>query len=433
MQLFGQTWAQPKAHARGTHRGTHPDQTWARLQPLAPRLGITRVARLTGLDDIGLPVWTAIRPNARGLSASQGKGLDDACARVSALMESVECWHAEHVVQPLRLASARELATAGTVAELAALAGHGAPAERATRRTLWLKADDLVGGGPAWLPLDAVSTDYTGSAGSGLLRSSNGLAGGNSVLEATVHALCELVERDAVALGDLAMRRVDAAVRIRPETVDDEVCQGVLAQLARAGLWVALFDLRSDLGLPVCGATIIDAPGRRTWRALPAFNGYGCHLSPRIALLRALTEAVQSRLTHISGSRDDILPGDYRRAGHPEQIAALQQRIATQAPTVDFATLPELGTPSFEGDLALIVQRLRQAGLSQVLVADLRHAALDVAVVRAVVPGLLAPLPLVRAHGLQQHTRPVARTWRNTDPQHVTGADAPAPPWQEAA
>jgi ribosomal protein S12 methylthiotransferase accessory factor len=429
MQLFGQTWAQPKTHARGTHRGRHPDDTWAQLSPLAPRLGVTRVARLTGLDTIGLPVWTAIRPNARGLSAAQGKGLHDACARVSALMEAVECWHAENVLLPLRQASAHELAQAdGTaaVADLAGLAGHGAPAERTRRRTLWLPADELVAGGRAWLPLDAVSTDYTGSAGSGLLRSSNGLAGGNSVLEATVHALCELVERDAVALGDLAMRRVEPALRIRPETVDDEACQGVLAQLARAGLWVALFDLRSDLGLPVCGATIIDAPGQRSWRALPAFNGYGCHLSPRIALLRALTEAVQSRLTHISGSRDDILPGDYRRAGHPDEIAALQQRLATQPATLDFATLPELGTPSFEGDLALIVQRLRDAGLGQVLVADLRHAALGVPVVRAVVPGLLAPLPLVRAHGLQQRQRPGACAWHEA-------ATHPNAAWKEAA
>jgi YcaO-like protein with predicted kinase domain len=428
MQLFGQTWSQPKAHARGTHRSVHPDQTWARLMPLAPRLGITRVANITGLDDIGLPVWAAIRPNARGLSSAQGKGLDDACARVSALMEAVECWHAEHIEQPLRLATAPELAAAdplAVVADIAGLAGHGAPAERATRRLLWLQADELISGRRAWVPLDAVSTDYTETGRSGLLRSSNGLAGGNQVLEAAVHALAELIERDAVAIGDSAMRRVDAGIRIRPETVADPACQSVLARLERAGLWVALFDLRSDLGVPVCGATIIDAPGRRGWRALPAFNGYGCHLSPHIALLRALTEAVQSRLTHISGSRDDILPADYRRAGHPEEIAALQQRLAAQPAQLDFHSLPDLSTPRFESDLALLVQRLGAAGLQQVLLADLRHAALGVPVVRAVVPGLLAPLPLVRAHGLQQQARQGACGWH-------ARSDAGAA-WQEAA
>ena len=54
------------------------------------RFGITRVGDLTGLDTIGIPVWFASRPNSRGLSVSQGKGLDETQARLSAIMEAVE-------------------------------------------------------------------------------------------------------------------------------------------------------------------------------------------------------------------------------------------------------------------------------------------------------------------------------------------------------
>ncbi|MCV2365758.1 YcaO-like family protein [Paucibacter sp. DJ1R-11] len=411
MRLFGQDWSQPKGHQRGTHRSCSPQETLARLRPLARPLGITRLANLTGLDVIGMPVWAALRPNARGLSSAQGKGLDADCAKVSALMEAIECWHAEHIKLPLRCETARMLARHEAVAALAGLAGFVAPEQLFDSAQNWLQADDLLSGASCWLPYDAVSTNYAAPAHSGLLQSSNGLAGGNHVLEATSHALTELIERDAVAIGDAAMRSADAPIRIRPETVDDPHCRQVLALLERADVRVALFDLRSDLGIPVCGATIVDGPGQRAWRTLPAFSGYGCHLSPQIALLRALTEAVQSRLTHISGTRDDISPGDYRRGGNPDELDTLCARLDAQAAAVDFATLPDLATESFEGDVSLLLERLRGAGLEQVLVADLRRPELGVAVVRAVVPGLAAPTSMLRTQGLRQQRRSNAQPW----------------------
>ena len=45
---------------------------------------------MTGLDIIGIPVWFAARPNSRGLSVSQGKGLVAEQARLSAIMEAIE-------------------------------------------------------------------------------------------------------------------------------------------------------------------------------------------------------------------------------------------------------------------------------------------------------------------------------------------------------
>ena len=51
---------------------------------MAP-MGITRLADVTGLDNIGIPVFQAIRPNARSLSVSQGKGVSLEAAQASAL------------------------------------------------------------------------------------------------------------------------------------------------------------------------------------------------------------------------------------------------------------------------------------------------------------------------------------------------------------
>src|SRR5215472_9591286 len=91
--------ARPRYHF-GTQRAAAPDETLRRIKPLLPRAGITRLADVTGLDWIGLPVYQAIRPNSRNISVSQGKGLTRAQAKVSALMESLESFHAECIQQP---------------------------------------------------------------------------------------------------------------------------------------------------------------------------------------------------------------------------------------------------------------------------------------------------------------------------------------------
>ena len=93
----------------GTHRIATLEATWRRFSPLARRAGITRIAELTGLDVIGIPVFAAIRPMGRSLSTQQGKGISPQAARVSALMESLETWTAEHHALPLARSSYRKL------------------------------------------------------------------------------------------------------------------------------------------------------------------------------------------------------------------------------------------------------------------------------------------------------------------------------------
>ncbi|GAB2451622.1 hypothetical protein GCM10027162_55880 [Streptomyces incanus] len=94
----------------GTVRARSAEKTWQLLAPLLSQFGISRVARLTGLDCIGLPVWAAIRPASLTLSGSQGKGATDLLAKLSAVMEAIELWHVE---QPL------PVTVQGPVAEVA--------------------------------------------------------------------------------------------------------------------------------------------------------------------------------------------------------------------------------------------------------------------------------------------------------------------------
>ena len=89
------------------------DETVSRLRPHFPRLGIVRMAEVTGLDRIGIPVWMAVRPNSRTLAVSQGKGISAAHARASAVMEAAEIAVAEDIPLASFAASRRELRDAG--------------------------------------------------------------------------------------------------------------------------------------------------------------------------------------------------------------------------------------------------------------------------------------------------------------------------------
>ena len=80
----------------GTYRAYEPHETLAKLQPLIwDTFGISRVANITGLDNINIPTYTAIRPLSKLVTTSQGKGITHDLAKISAIMESIEGWHCE--------------------------------------------------------------------------------------------------------------------------------------------------------------------------------------------------------------------------------------------------------------------------------------------------------------------------------------------------
>ncbi|WP_158549193.1 YcaO-like family protein [Lysobacter silvisoli] len=409
IRVFGQDLSLAKSFWDGTQRACDPQDTVRRLRALAPRIGLTRLANVTGLDVVGVPVWVAIRPNSRGLATSQGKGLTHAAAQASALMESVECWHAEHIERPVRVDSPWSFGRKAPIVQYQRLSHYEDSPPRADQPIAWVEGYDLLQDGPCWLPLESVSTNYVGSGQRGsattFMQSSNGLAGGNEVLEAIVHALKELIERDAIHYAGEAMRSFDSARRVRIETIDDADCRAVIDKLDAAGVSVAAFDLTSDLGIPVYGCSIVDADDALRWRTLPHFNGYGCHLNPGIAMLRAVTEAVQSRLTYISGSRDDIAPGQYRSGGNPNALKSYREAWARSPASLDFRERRNLATSSFNGDIRYLLDTLRAAGIDNAVAVDLRKPEIGVSVVRMVVPGLAGALSHGRAIRVPQRDR----------------------------
>ncbi|MFD9940458.1 YcaO-like family protein [Nonomuraea sp. NPDC059023] len=367
-----------------------PATTLERVSPAMAVAGITRVANVTGMDRIGIPVWCAIRPASRSLTVSQGKGVTAEAAKVSAIMESLELWHAETHHLPLRYDSFRALAARGEAVldpmTLVRCPCSGYAPDRAMR---WVHGWDLMSREPVWVPYEAVHCDWRVPIAPGdhsVQNGSNGLASGNSLIEAAVHALCELAERDAIVAaqddGDMfAARRM-----VRPESITDSGCQALLGRFRRAGIDVLIWDLTSEIGAPVfnCLAVETDTPW---YHPLPQTQGSGCHPRRAIALSRALTEAAQARATVIVGSRDDI--GRERQTWYfdPDQRRAVGDATGDR-PARDYAEAPDVDHPTTNEDLDWLVARLAATGATSAVVVDLTIGDLGVPVVKAVVPGL---------------------------------------------
>ena len=212
------------------------------------------------------------------------------------------------------------------------------------------------------------------------------MASGNHPLEAICHAICEIVERDATSLWYLRDKRERDATRVDLNSVDDAACRAVLDRLGKSGFTVAVWDVTPDLGVPAFDCLIVD----ERVEGGHSGGGAGCHPVAEIALLRALTEAVQVRNTYVTGSRDDLPADDYAPAGQVEKRERIRLRTASPGPSRDFRTIASHRFETFAEECRWLLARLAAVGCTQVLVVDLTRPDIGVPVVRVVIPGLEA-------------------------------------------
>ena len=166
----------------------------------------------------------------------------------------------------------------------------------------------------------------------------NGLASGNVLEEAICHALCEVIERDAVSIADLCassipyslleniisrLKKVDnerysiqipedkfiddssifTDVNISDIAGDFGPIKFLVKKFSTAGLSLLIKDItQKDIGIPTFVASNIEW----IYSNYGYFaQGYGTHPDAKIALIRAITELSQTRAANIQGARDD--------------------------------------------------------------------------------------------------------------------------------
>jgi ribosomal protein S12 methylthiotransferase accessory factor len=369
-----------------------PEETLARALPFAPVMGITRIANVTGLDSVGIPVVMVCRPNSRSVAVSQGKGVDLQAAKASGLMESIEAYHAETITLPLRQCTYEELRYEHRVVDVRQLPIVSTSTFTPNSKILWCEGEDLLNDESLFVPFETVHTDYTWPppAASGcFICSSNGLASGNHLMEAISHAICEVVERDAMTLWSFLDPASQASTAVDLATVVDPDCLHVVEKIEQAGLTVAVWETTSNVGI-ASFMSVISSRENDPMRRIPPASGTGCHPARSIALLRALTESAQSRLTRITGSRDDLGSDSYADERYDAAFDLVRGRFATAARR-SFGDAPDRDGATFDGDVDWELARLRQAGILQVIAVDLTKDFFKIPVVRVVIPGLEGP------------------------------------------
>lgn len=180
--------------------------------------------------------------------------------------------------------------------------------------------------------------------------SSTGLASGNTMAEARLSGLLEVLERDS-----------DSTIPFDKEKcftleTDDEEVQKHLNALEQSGIKVWFQDKTSELGVPCYTAFAVGKHGDIN-------KGGGCSLTGKRALLSALTE----------------IP--YPFPGPPSQ------EVPEGLPVRKLEDLPDLTTGSAEGDVMVIEETLAANGFAPYYV-DLTRKDLEIPVTRAIIPGL---------------------------------------------
>jgi ribosomal protein S12 methylthiotransferase accessory factor len=363
-------------------------KTLARVRPIARELGVTRLGDITGLDWLGLPVFQAVRPASRNISVSLGKGLTADLSRVSALMEAIECEHAESAELPLVSSTWHALRGSLSYDPNELLTREHERRERSRLGSAevldWLPATELTAGDDSFVPRRLCDLNFGVDDHARLSRfdpTSNGLASGNTIAEAVIHGLCELVERDCWC--DATPESYDEARAVDLESAPWPEIQQLVLRLERSGVELHVFDRSGEIPLP-CYEALLASPD------LGVFGGLGCHPDPMVALLRAILESAQGRLAHIAGSRDDLCRDDYRRRAGP-----LPRRVWPRARRRVAPASPAQRPTQAETALAIARAIERHTGFAP-LAIDLTRPRFGLPVLFCVAPGLRPPTVKLR-------------------------------------
>lgn len=378
----------PKVSSNTGIRTVPPEETVKKVLPLLQKAGMDPLEDITDRDNLGIPVFSVYRKKtAKGTFGNyNGKGATPEQAKASAVMEAMERYSAEQREDD-------EVAY-GTLAQIR---GTGLPMVEPADLILparvlgmvenseiaWTECYDIMRGEEVWVPACAVFYPYYPDGDLQLFRyHTNGIASGNTLEEAILHSMFEVIERDAWSIAE-SFNRTNADIIIDDE---DSVPGQLLMKFRENGVEIHLKDLTSDTGIPTIGAsaddTITKDPELLT-------IGVGTHLNPEIAAVRALTEVAQSRTTHKHGLKVNAeLQKATRDMGYEKIKAANRMWYSDCERKIRLSDIKDESTDYVLDDIEIVMGKLMDAGFDRVIIADLTRSDVNIPTVRSIIPGM---------------------------------------------
>ena len=377
----------PKCSPETGIRIMPPAETLKRVLPLLGIAGLSAPEDITKCDNLGIPVFSIDRQQtALGKPKYyNGKGVTTEQAEASAVMEAIERYSAEQrdtddiVVGKYEEAKEAMLTVdpADLILPLNILDIYR------YKDIAWTKGFEMFRGEHILVPACAVYYPYTPNNDLQLFRwHTNGIASGNTMEEAILHALFEDIERDAWSIAE-CHDRANADVLIRDK---NSVPAQLIEKFAEQGIEIHLKDLTSDLGIPTIGAAADDT---RTKDPELLTIGVGTHLNPEIAAIRALTEVAQSRTTHKHGMKINAqLQKTSRELGYEKIKEINHMWFGENSNKVYLEDMDDCSTAYVLDDIEVVLGRLMNCGFDKVIAVDLTRPEIGIPAVRMIVPGL---------------------------------------------
>lgn len=408
-----------KWNSFGTSRIQPVEKTLEKVFPLAGEIGITRIADITDMDRLRIPNYSAVLPGTEDyIWVYSGKGPTKNHAKASVIMESIERYSSlpANYEGKIMKGKYRELSKSYNVLKydeviepLSFQLNDEMTMDYCVGYDLLNQKDILVPSPLAvfrYTPIPPSINPYS-------FFHTNGLASGNVMEEAICHALCEVIERDAVSIAEFSssafqyhiLKTIEneflkTGTRIQSlnskNFTDDNTIyadidlsklayppvEKLVRQFKKYRISLIVKDITTEIGIPTFIASSVEWVNHDYGYLV---EGHGTHPDSRIALMRAITEVSQSRAANIQGSRDDLRKMKYDPQNSDEnrswQFMASKNKKA-------FSAVNSFYNDDILDDIKLILRNLKDKGFKSAIVVNLTNSKLKVPVVRVIVPGL---------------------------------------------
>lgn len=377
-------------YIEGTQRVFDEKNTLEKVNDNSKQIGVTRVASITDLDRVGIPVISTIRPSAAegAISVYSGKGNTENQARISAIMESFERCLAErnglnndveedikaqHIIDNFISMGQNHRTIDPTLLLIAEDYSPQAFVE-------WISGWDLFKNEEIFVPANAVYHPYDAPGRtSKLFRSNtNGLAAGNTIEEAIFHGLLEVIERDALSIAEFNRNPGKEIIL----TENDGENYEILRKFTDNEVAVKLWALPHDTKITTVVAVTDDI---KLKDAALLVMGAGAHLNPEIAVKRALTEAAQSRVVQIHGAREDTEREKFVREIGYDRIKRMNKYWYSDEEQTSMHDLKDLSRTTPAESIDVVLEQLKEIA-DCAIVVDMSRESIPVPVVRVIIP-----------------------------------------------
>ena len=371
-------------------REISPENTMRTIIIDGAQLGVTRVSDITHLDVIGIPAFSSVRIDAdrRSLHVHNGKGARKVDAKVGAYAEAIEFALADPCRSQLnveRMSVGKLIECENFTWEFIDLCPLITADFDADSEILVTEANILGTDNKVLVPYELVVHPYPSKEDSIFGTSTNGLASGNTIDEAILHGIFEVLERDTRSW----LKVTNSAYKVKLDNlIEVPELKDLVTKIHQAGLELVLCTVDNIFNLPYYDAYIIDPSVKNP---VSLCYGSSVHIDRNVAITRAITEAAQSRLTYIHGGRDDITD----RYNYYVEKGKHQENLDLESFRKKLGDLQEIDLPNrhsynYETVAEVIKdvqERVESAGVGPVIWVDLSNPKICLKAVRVIIPG----------------------------------------------